>query len=174
MHFLIHTYIHRVVADDQRSLALGLQSAIWRVFGTIPGPLIFGSLFDVACLQWQDPCEGDRGNCWIYDGGNLSIYALSFFLPCSIVATVLFFLAWLTYPKESQATREPENERKAKKRSMVVVPHRPGSIRFSRQCHASESEDVLLNGTSPNVAVTPSDELFDKTLKLPSLSNTAV
>uniref|UniRef100_A0A1X7UB28 Solute carrier organic anion transporter family member n=1 Tax=Amphimedon queenslandica TaxID=400682 RepID=A0A1X7UB28_AMPQE len=80
-------FIMRVVADDQRSLALGLQSVIWRLFGTIPGPLIFGALFDVACLQWQDPCEGDRGNCWIHNGRALGIYSLSFGIPCLIIAT---------------------------------------------------------------------------------------
>ena len=133
-------------------------------------------MFDVACIQWQDPCEGDRGNCWIHDGANLSIYALSFFIPCSVLATVLFFMAWLTFPKEQPPSSREDHgsERKPKKRSMLVVPQRPGSIRFSRQYHASESEDVLLNGSSPNVTVTPSDELFDKTLKLPSSSSTAV
>ena len=169
-----------MVADDQRSLALGVQSAIWRVFGTVPGPLVFGALFDVACLQWQDPCEGDRGNCWIYDNMKLSIYAMSFGIPCILIAAILFFLSWLTYPKDRRGGEEEKSKTKSEKkkrtRSVVspVTRQRPSSIGLmSRQYHASESEDALLNGTSPNVVSTPSDDLHDKT-KLPSLSNTAM
>ena len=169
-----------MVADDQRSLALGVQSAIWRVFGTVPGPLVFGALFDVACLQWQDPCEGDRGNCWIYDNMKLSIYAMSFGIPCILIAAILFFLSWLTYPKDRREGEEKKaktkSEKKKRTRSVVspVTRQRPSSIGLmSRQYHASESEDALLNGTSPNVVSTPSDDLHDKT-KLPSLSNTAM
>lgn len=141
---------YRVVADDQRSLALGLQSAIWRIFGTIPGPLIFGALFDSSCLQWQDEC-GNRGNCWIYDNRSLSIYAMSFGIPCLTIAAVLFFLSWLTYPRD----------KKTDAISKQVKPIRPTSLLRMRG-QQSESEDALLrNGTTPNVctSTTPSDVL---------------
>ena len=171
---------HRVVADDQRSLALGIQSAIYRVFGTIPGPLVFGALFDAACLQWQDPCEGDRGNCWIYNNMKLSIYAMSFGIPCIAIAAILLFLSWLTYPKDRREGEEKKakikSENKNRTGSVVspVTSQRPSSIELmSQQCYASESENALLNGTSPNVVSTPSDDLHDKT-KLTSLSNTAM
>ena len=105
-------FLTRVVADDQRSLALGFQSAIWRIFGPIPGPIIFGALFDASCVKWQGEC-GRRGNCWVYDNGQLSIYAASFGIPCMAVAAVLLFFAWLTYPKQQQhfdTNKEIEDE----------------------------------------------------------------
>ena len=92
----------RVVADDQRSLALGLQSAIWRIFGAIPGPILFGLLFDAACLEWQDDC-GRRGNCWVYNNDQLSWSALALAAPCLVISSSFFFLAWLTYPKQRES-----------------------------------------------------------------------
>ena len=123
-----------MVADDQRSLALGVQSAIWRFLGTVPGPLIFGALFDVACLQWQDPCEGDRGNCWVYDNTKLSIYAMSFGVPCLVLAAVLFFFAWLTYPKDREGGRVKAkgNAEKSKKKSKLAQEQKMGTATQSQ------------------------------------------
>ena len=95
-----------MVADEQRSLALGVQSVLWRIFGTIPGPLLFGLLFDSACQYWQLEC-GRRGNCWVYDNGKLSYYALAFSASAALLAAVFAGLAWFTYPK----CRDEEEEK---------------------------------------------------------------
>ncbi len=91
-----------MVADDQRHLALGLQSAIFRVFGSIPGPLLFGVVIDLACVEWENNC-GVRGNCWIYDNDRLSLNAILLCLPFGIVSATLFFFAMITYPKKTVA-----------------------------------------------------------------------
>ena len=88
----------RVVSDEQRALALGFQSAMNRTLGNVPGPLIFGVLFDASCILWEEEC-GRRGNCLVYDSSKLGIYLLSVALPCLFIAVCLFFLAWLTYPR---------------------------------------------------------------------------
>ncbi len=90
----------RVVADDQRHLALGLQSAIYRVFGSIPGPLLFGAVVDLACVEWEDNC-GVRGNCLIYDNSKLSLHGILLCLPFALLSVILFLLAMLTYPKKA-------------------------------------------------------------------------
>ena len=72
---------------------------MFRVIGAIPGPLIFGTLFDVSCVSWQTEC-GRRGNCWLYDNKKLGLSILLLSLPCKIVAFVLFILAFLTFPKK--------------------------------------------------------------------------
>ena len=87
-----------MVADDQRHLALGIQSAIYRLFGSVPGPLLFGAIIDATCLSWKVEC-GRRGNCWVYDNDQLSLNGLALCMPCAAVATILFILAFLTYPK---------------------------------------------------------------------------
>ena len=43
----------RVVEEHERSLALGLGSAIQRVGGSIPGPLLIGAILDSSCLLWE-------------------------------------------------------------------------------------------------------------------------
>ncbi len=68
--------LSRCVAEQQRALALGLQCVVWRTFGSILGPILFGGLFDSACIYWQDEC-GRRGNCWVYENMDLSERALS-------------------------------------------------------------------------------------------------
>ena len=40
--------------------------------GNVPGPLLFGFVFDKACAVWREQCD-DRGSCWIYDGEKLSV-----------------------------------------------------------------------------------------------------
>jgi organic anion transporter 4A len=49
----------RCVHDSQRSLAMGLGSAIYRAFGAIPGPLIVGAVLDNACILWQKNVSDD-------------------------------------------------------------------------------------------------------------------
>lgn len=64
--------LYRCIADEHRSLALGIQSVFFRTLGTIPGPIVSGALFDASCEFWQEEC-GDRGNCWVYHNEDLSL-----------------------------------------------------------------------------------------------------
>ena len=90
----------RAVAEEQRSLALGMQSLMWRALGSIPGPLLYGVIFDTSCIYWQEEC-GRRGNCWVYNNDSISICAffLSFFGVS--VNTVFMVLCWIFFPPVS-------------------------------------------------------------------------
>lgn len=57
----------RSVSEEERSFALGMQFVIFRLFGYIPAPIIFGSLIDSTCLLWQSTCGEKGGRCLIYD-----------------------------------------------------------------------------------------------------------
>ena len=85
------------MADEQRALALGMQSVMFRVLGSIPGPIIFGAIFDSACVYWQYEC-GKRGNCWVYDNDNLSLRAFAMGFTGLGLNVVLSFTAWAFYP----------------------------------------------------------------------------
>ena len=164
--------LYRIVADDQRSLALGLSSAIYRVFGTIPGPLVFGLLFDTSCLNWQDDC-GRRGNCWVYDNSQLSIRVLGFSGPCLLFSAFFFLLALLTLPKQQKNIEEDENVSIHKRASLsgdgstspnrrfslvkvVQSPRRRSSNRYDSTC----SDDILLDGESKKT-ITVDDDSSD-------------
>ena len=98
-----------MVADEQRAMAIGVQSAIWRIIGAFPGPIVFGAVFDISCAIWQDEC-GRRGNCWLYYNNKLSVYATSIAYPMTIIAAILFFLACLTFPKKLRMSDKKEKE----------------------------------------------------------------
>ena len=98
-----------MVSDEQRHLALGLQSAIYRIFGAVPGPLVFGAIIDLTCIKWQYEC-GRRGNCWIYDNKKLGLNGLALTLPCAILTFILFFFSWLTYPKKQKQQNITEEQ----------------------------------------------------------------
>ena len=89
-------YYCRCIADEQRSLALGLQSVFARALGSIPGPLIFGALFDASCLYWQEEC-GDRGNCWVYHNEDLGLRLFSVATGVRLASVAFNFLTWLFF-----------------------------------------------------------------------------
>jgi len=49
-----------VLSGAQQGTGLGLQNVFYRVFGSIPGPIMFGSMIDSTCLKWE-------GHCIAYD-----------------------------------------------------------------------------------------------------------
>jgi len=97
------------VAEEQRSLALGVQSLMWRALGSIPGPLLYGVIFDTSCIYWQEEC-GRRGNCWVYNNDSISISA--FFLSFFGVATntVFMILCWIFFPPVSCRRKTQQQE----------------------------------------------------------------
>lgn len=100
-------YVHRCVADEQRSLALGVQSFLFRLLGNVPGPIVFGVIFDAACIffRFDVPCM-KQGNCWVYDNYQLSWSILTVVLVGIAFSFTFSFLTWLTYPKQSVSDKE--------------------------------------------------------------------
>eukprot|EP00048_Salpingoeca_helianthica_P024735 m.34917 g.34917 ORF g.34917 m.34917 type:complete len:709 (+) comp9560_c1_seq1:110-2236(+) len=101
----------RVVDEHERSLALGLGSAIQRIGGSIPGPLLIGAILDGSCLLWETKCDGSNGACWEYDSWLMArdVFIASWVLKsCS---TISFFIAWRSYRPASPADDLPEDER---------------------------------------------------------------
>lgn len=57
----------RSVNEEERSFALGMQFVIFRLFGYIPAPILFGNLIDSTCLLWKSTCGEKAGRCLLYD-----------------------------------------------------------------------------------------------------------
>merc|ERR1712224_472067 len=47
--------------------ALSIQSFLARVLGSIPGPILFGSVLDTACVIWKSDDCNDTGSCLLFD-----------------------------------------------------------------------------------------------------------
>lgn len=149
----------RCVAEEQRTLALGVQSLVFRALGSIPGPIVFGVIFDSTCLFWQVDCDR-RGNCWVYDNLQLSNRALALALSGVILNFIFSFLSWVVYPKTKQETKSisenPDDENKGETASVASGdsytiegpmnrPMKRSFVMGRMESHCSE--DVLLDST---------------------------
>ena len=72
------------------------------MIGAIPGPILFGALFDGTCLKWEGEC-GRQGNCWVYNNSLLSFYTMIMILPVLLVTSAMFLFSCLTYPRKAKS-----------------------------------------------------------------------
>ena len=72
---------------------------MFRAFGSVPGPLVFGSIFDSACVYFRHEC-GVQGNCWVYDNHLLSVRAIALGAVGLSANFAFSLLAWIVYPKQ--------------------------------------------------------------------------
>ncbi|XP_046945728.1 solute carrier organic anion transporter family member 6A1 [Lynx rufus] len=83
--------ILRIVSDNQRSLALGLAFVFLRIFGTIPGPIVFKMTADISCIFRETEYCGKKGNCWIYNKMKMAYLLVGICCICKVVT--IFFTA---------------------------------------------------------------------------------
>ena len=137
------------MAEEQRTLALGLQSVVFRAFGSIPGPIIFGVIFDSACVYWQYECSR-RGNCWVYDNTNLSQRALALAISGTCLNFIFSFLCWLVYPKHDNNNNNNNNDNKNtqsedKESESTDLAEMKNSLGLSlSRAESHTSQDILL------------------------------
>lgn len=109
MYLLVTAMVCRCVAEEQRTFALGIQSFCFRVIGNIPGPIVLGAVFDLACIyfRYDVPCMS-RGNCWVYNNYQLSWSVMAIASIGICLNFVFSFLSWLTYPKQNAHNHNQE------------------------------------------------------------------
>ncbi|KAJ1532353.1 hypothetical protein ONE63_000956 [Megalurothrips usitatus] len=84
----------RSVNEEERSFALGMQFVIFRLFGYIPAPILFGNLIDSTCLLWKQTCGEKGGRCLLYDIEQFRYKYVGLCAGIKILALVLFSLDW--------------------------------------------------------------------------------
>ena len=119
---------YRCIPQSQRAFGLGVKWVFIRFMGSVPGPIIFGALFDSTCMLWQDKCD-TKGSCWIYNNYKLSwrIFTLTI---CLKTASLFFYtLAHTVYrpppEKEVIAEREVREDQELNDAPMDTVPVTP-------------------------------------------------
>ncbi|XP_061815111.1 solute carrier organic anion transporter family member 1C1-like [Nerophis lumbriciformis] len=80
--------VMRCISPEFKSLALGLQTMIFRGLGGIPAPIYFGAFIDSTCLKWSVKKCGGRGACRLYDA---NMYSVVFLGLVSAISGVSFF-----------------------------------------------------------------------------------
>ncbi|XP_037957068.1 solute carrier organic anion transporter family member 5A1 isoform X2 [Teleopsis dalmanni] len=84
----------RSVSEEERSFALGMQFVIFRLFGYIPAPILFGNLIDSTCLLWKSSCGEKGGRCLIYDIEKFRFKYVGLCTAVKIVALAIFIIDW--------------------------------------------------------------------------------
>ncbi|XP_059174792.1 solute carrier organic anion transporter family member 4A1-like [Physella acuta] len=148
----------RCVPDHQRSFGLGLQWIVARCLGSIPGPILFGKMFDLACLVWQKRCDGE-GSCFFYDNHDMSINLMVLAIVFSFIAALAFLLALCFYRvQEDDGTEIKMTENGEEIR--VCSSETNSSVHFDKNRSAVDisdiklkenlSEDIIPNKSSSN------------------------
>ncbi|KAG0725993.1 Solute carrier organic anion transporter family member 4A1 [Chionoecetes opilio] len=97
----------RCVPDSHRSFALGLQWIVIRLLGTIPGPILFGVLFDHTCVLWQSTC-GREGACRSYDNFYMSRYMMAISVLFKFLSTIFYIVSWWLYSPHHSMSPNPQ------------------------------------------------------------------
>ena len=106
----------RCVADKDRTVALGIQSLIFRLFGQLPGPLVLGGIFDLNCILWQETECGTRGACLEYNTDSLRYSFVGFWLVGVTLNNIFVFLAWISW----KYRKIPEDNENANRKRLEV------------------------------------------------------
>ncbi|CRK86366.1 CLUMA_CG000192, isoform A [Clunio marinus] len=84
----------RSVSEEERSFALGMQFVIFRLFGYIPAPILFGNLIDSSCLLWKSNCGEAGGRCLLYDIEKFRFKYIGLCTAIKVVALSIFIVDW--------------------------------------------------------------------------------
>ncbi|XP_066908084.1 solute carrier organic anion transporter family member 3A1 [Halyomorpha halys] len=84
----------RSVNEEERSFALGMQFVIFRLFGYIPAPILFGNLIDSTCLFWKSTCGEKGGRCLLYDIEQFRYRYVGLCAGIKLLALSLFLVDW--------------------------------------------------------------------------------
>ncbi|XP_037656817.1 solute carrier organic anion transporter family member 6A1 [Choloepus didactylus] len=130
--------ILRVVSDKQPSLALGIAFVIIRIFGTIPGQLVFKMVGENSCtFRNTDSCRR-VGNCWIYNKTKMANLLVGICFICKVFTIFFTAIAFCLYSHNKESTvmmPKPhqawlDNQRR-KKTAGYILERSPDAIAFT-------------------------------------------
>lgn len=78
--------------EEMNSIGLGFKQFFMNAFGTVPGPIIFGSVIDSTCIYWHDDVN-DQSVCKLY---NNEKFAFGFGILGVGFKTLCFILIFLS------------------------------------------------------------------------------
>lgn len=119
------TVVLRCVPDNQRTYALGLQWLFLCMFGSMPGPVLFGAFIDKTCILWEETCSG-RGSCLEYNNELLSYLLVAAGLFFQILSTALYFGSWFFCKSNDPLTPNiPDVDDPASSQTRLSPPQTP-------------------------------------------------
>merc|ERR1719150_1624471 len=100
----------RSVAEEEKAFALGIQFVIFRLFGYIPSPILFGNVIDSTCLLRKSTCEGEAGGrCLLYDIEAFRYKYVGVCCGIKVASVLTFLLDWWLIRKRENAEKKQKS-----------------------------------------------------------------
>ncbi|CAH2050576.1 unnamed protein product, partial [Iphiclides podalirius] len=146
----------RSVSEEERSFALGMQFVIFRLFGYIPAPIVFGNLIDSTCILWKQSCGGEKGGrCLLYDIEQFRYRYVGLCGGIKIVALGIFLADWwLVRRRRHLETTAPLDPQKDIASSIISLDKLFEELPSAENASGLRSA-VASGGSTPLEAVAP-------------------
>jgi hypothetical protein len=101
------------------------QLTFARIFGSIPGPVVFGAVIDNTCVLWQTTEDGS-GSCWYYNSYKLRMSMFLLVLAIKVVTALFYVAGNMMYRPPAEETTNRARTKSG--RTISSVSSHPGRL----------------------------------------------